>query len=140
MTTNTPASRKNKGRILQKWVVEKILSLSSELTPDDVRSTPMGVTGSDVQLSNIGKKIFPYMVECKNRDKIAVYKFIEQHTKSKSKQDLDDHTGLENKPVSVVDELEPLVIIKQNRSKPLVVIDAEYYFNLLRKLNYNLNY
>jgi len=28
------------------------------------------------------------------------------------------------------------VIVKQNRSKPLAIVDAEYYFKLLGKVNH----
>ena len=105
------ASAKNKGRLLQQWVRDQILSRFPSLTIDDVRSTSMGAGGEDIQLSKAARDLFPYTVECKSNARIAVYKFYEQaqaHGKG-----------------------EPIVVIKQNRSKPLVIVDAEYFFKEL---------
>lgn len=71
----------------------------------------MGQGGEDVQLSPAARKLIPYTIECKNMAKIAVYNYYaqaKQHGKG-----------------------EPLVIIKQNHSKPLVIVDAEYFFKEL---------
>ena len=76
-----------------------------------VKSTSMGAGGEDVQLSPAARKSFPYTVECKNMAKIAVYNYYEQ-AKQHGKG-------------------EPLVIIKQNHSKPLVIVDAEFFFKEL---------
>ena len=105
------ASAKNKGRLLQQWVRDQILSRFPSLTIDDVRSTSMGAGGEDIQLSKAARDLFPYTVECESNARIAVYKFYEQaqaHGKG-----------------------EPVVVIKQNRSKPLVIVDAEYFFKEL---------
>ena len=75
----------------------------------------MGAQGEDVQLSEAGLKAFSYNIECKNLAKIAVYKFYEQATTH--------------------GDAEPLVVIKQNRSKPLVIVDLEHFVNLVRKAN-----
>ena len=56
------------------------------------------------------RKLWPLSIECKSRKAIAVYKDYEQ---AKS-----------NCPEGA----EPLVVIKQNRSKPLVIVDAEWFF------------
>lgn len=77
----------------------------------------MGASGEDVQLSSAARSVFPFQVECKNRKAIAVFKDYEQ---------AQTH-GL----------VEPLVVLKQNNSKPLVLVDAEYFFNLVRKSNGN---
>ena len=75
----------------------------------------MGAQGEDVQLSESGLKAFPFSIECKNLAKIAVYKFYEQATTHGS--------------------AEPLVVIKQNRSKPLAIVDLEHFIDLVRKAN-----
>lgn len=103
-------SAKAKGRLLQQWVRDLILRLSPTLEPDDCKSTSMGASGEDVQLSPAARKLWPFSIECKSRKAIAVYKDYEQ---AKS-----------NCPKSA----EPLVVIKQNRSKPLVIVDAEWFF------------
>jgi hypothetical protein len=75
----------------------------------------MGASGEDVQLSSAARSIFPFQIECKNRKAIAVFKDYEQ---------AQTH-GL----------VEPLVVLKQNNSKPLVLVDAEYFIELVRKAN-----
>ena len=65
----SPRSAKAKGRKLQQWVVEKLLSLMTNLTNLDIKSTPMGVNGVDVQLSSLAQKFFPYDIECKNPER-----------------------------------------------------------------------
>ena len=75
----------------------------------------MGAQGEDVQLSEAGLKCFPFSVECKNLAKVAVYKFYEQATTHST--------------------AEPLVVIKQNRSKPLAVVDLDHFIDLVRKAN-----
>ena len=106
-------SAKAKGRNLQKWVRDKILAKFPTLDPDDVKSTSMGAQGEDVQLSPAARELMPYTIECKNMAKIAVYNYYEQ-AKQHGKG-------------------EPLVIIKQNHSKPLVIVDADYFFKELVK-------
>ena len=109
------SSAKAKGRRLQQLVRDKILEIFPKLTSDDVRSTSMGATGEDILLSSAARKLFPYSVECKSRKKIAVYSDYDQ--------------AQNNCP----DGAEPLVIMKANRRKPLAVVDADYFFKLLRK-------
>lgn len=108
-----PQSAKAKGRNLQKWVRDKILAKFPSLEPDDVRSTSMGAGGEDVQLSPAARELFGYTIECKNLAKVAVYNFYEQ-AKQHGKG-------------------EPLVIVKQNGSKPLAIVDADYFFKELIK-------
>ena len=74
----------------------------------------MGAGGEDVQLSSAARELFTYTVECKNRKAIAVYKDYEQACTH----------GL----------IEPLVVLKQNNSKPLVLIDAQHFFDLVANL------
>ncbi len=108
-----PQSAKAKGRNLQKWVRDKILSSFPTLQQDDVRSTSMGAGGEDVQLSPAAREIFPYQIECKNLAKIAVYNYYEQAKEHGYHQ--------------------PVVFIKQNQSRPLAIIDAEYFFKMVSK-------
>ena len=107
-----PQSAKAKGRNLQKWVRDIILEKFSGLEPDDVRSTSMGAGGEDVQLSPAARKHFPYSVECKNTEALNVWKAYEQ-----AQANCGDY--------------EPILVMKKNRKKPLIVIDAEAFFKLL---------
>ena len=104
-----PASIKNKGRLLQKWVVYQILSRFSALTEDDVTSRSMGAGGEDVLLSPKARSKFPFSIECKNTQRINLYKFYEQAVQNSK----DSH--------------EPLLIVKSNGRKPLAVVDCEWF-------------
>lgn len=107
------SSAKSKGRLLQQYVRDLILGKFPELEPDDVKSTGMGQTGEDIQLSPAARKLFPYSVECKSRGSIAVYAWYQQ--------------AKHNTPKGT----SPLLVIKQDRCKPLVVIDAEEFMRFL---------
>ena len=107
-------SAKAKGRKLQQWTRDLVLQTYTHLEEDDVRSTSMGVSGSDLQLSPLARKSFAYDVECKSLARVGVYRYIDQC----------NNRG----------DAQPLVIVKENRRKPLAVVDAEHFFELLRTL------
>jgi hypothetical protein len=94
-----------------------ILSTFLELEPDDVRSTSMGATGEDVQLSPKARKFVPYQIECKNKATSQIHTYYNQ-AKEHGKH-------------------EPLVIVKMDHDIPLAIVSAEHYFKLLRELNGN---
>jgi hypothetical protein len=112
------ASAKNKGRILQKWIVKEILTTFPSLESADVTSRSMGAQGVDVLLSPKAMKLFPFAVESKNRNSIAVYSWIEQHSSTKE-------LGI------------PLVVAKGNHKEPIVVMYAVDFFNLMKENNKN---
>ena len=107
-------SAKAKGRRLQQTVRDLILETWNDLEEDDVRSTSMGAAGMDVQLSPAAQKKFPFAVECKNVEKLNVYNAYEQATANCGK-------------------LEPLLVMKKNRKKPLVVMDLESFMELVKR-------
>lgn len=108
------ASRKAKGRKLQQWVRDKLRELLPKLDPDDIESRGMGQAGADIILSPAAFKLFPYAIEAKNWESLkGIYAIYEQavgHNKG-----------------------EPLVVIKSNRKKPLVIVDAEHFLELATK-------
>ena len=109
----SPRSAKAKGRKLQNWVVEKLLDTFKGLTNLDIRSTPMGVNGVDVQLSTAAYKKFPYDIECKNTERMTtLYNYYEQA--------ISHETGGE-----------PLLIVKMNHKKPLAIMDAEHFIKVV---------
>ena len=110
-----PQSAKAKGRKLQQWVRDLLLENFPSLEPDDVRSTSMGCGGEDLQLSPAARKLFGFSVECKNVERLNVYDAFEQASANSG-----DH--------------EPLLIMKKNRKRPLVVMDAESFVKLIKKL------
>jgi len=75
----------------------------------------MGAGGEDIQFSQVVGDKLGISVECKSRSSIGVYAFYSQ--------------AADNCP----DDREPVVVIKQNYSKPLVVIDAQYFIQLLKR-------
>jgi len=81
----------------------------------------MGAAGEDIQFSQDAGDKLGISVECKSRESIAVYGFHSQ--------------AADNCP----EDREPVVVIKQNRSKPLVVIDAEYFIQLLKEQHETLS-
>lgn len=108
-----PGSAKAKGRALQQWVRDKLLALFLSLEPDDIRSTSMGAGGEDVQLSPAARRKLPISIECKNLASIAAYTWYEQAKTNAGK-------------------FEPVLIMKANRKKPLAVVDAEWFFQMMK--------
>ncbi len=107
------ASGKAKARKLQQHVRDAILEAFPRLEPDDVKSTSMGASGEDIQLSPAARRWFPFSVECKARESIATYAWFEQ-----AKTNAGGH--------------HPLLVIKQNHSKPLVVLDFDTFMELVK--------
>lgn len=107
-----PSSAKAKGRKLQQWARDCILKVHPGLQKDDVRSTSMGAGGEDVQLSPAARLLVPYSIECKNLQAMVLYKWYDQ--------------AVLNAPKGT----EPVVVAKANHHKPVVIVDAEYFFNL----------
>ena len=104
------SSGKQKGRRLQQWV-RCLLIDTFDLEDDDVRSTSMGAGGEDVLLSPRARTIFPYSIECKNVERLNLWKSWEQaEANAKGHQ--------------------PLLIVKRNRHKALAVVDAEHFIGL----------
>lgn len=105
-------SAKAKGRKLQQWLRDQILSRWSSLTDDDVRVTPSGANGEDVQLSSAARTLLNVQLECKARASIAVYDWYEQAKTHGTHQ--------------------PVLVIKGDYKKPLAVVDAEWLLDLMR--------
>lgn len=108
------ASAKAKARNLQKWVRDLLLSLAPTLEADDIKSTAMGSQGEDIQLSPAARKIFPVSIECKARKSLKTLYDMYAQAQSQGKG-------------------EPVVVIKQDRSKPLAIVDAEYFFKEIKR-------
>lgn len=107
-------SAKAKGRKLQQWWRDKITETLGPygVVGEDVTSTSMGAGGEDVVLSPFARKLLPISTECKSR---------------KSMKTLYDWYVQANTNSGV---WEPVVVIKADRKKPLVLVDAEHYLGL----------
>lgn len=106
-----PSSCKDKGRRLQQTVVNWILDRFTGLDPDDVTSRSMGCSGEDVLLSPKARLKFPFSIECKNTERLNLYKAYNQCVENSKELH------------------EPLLFVKRNHSRPLAVVDAEWFIN-----------
>ena len=107
------SSRIAKGRYLQNIVKDKIIKLYPVLTNADVRTCMVAEHGADVKLiTPIARKLFNYSIECKNRQEFKnLYSYFEQAI---------GHSNME-----------PLLVLKGQREKPVVILDMEHFFELL---------
>ena len=103
-------SAKAKGRNLQKWTRERLIE-ELEIDVEDIESRSMGASGEDLIMARAARKKFPYSIECKNQERVNVWESYKQ--------------ALENSG-----DYEPIVVIKKNHHKPLVVIDAEAFIKM----------
>ena len=105
---------KAKGRTGQNEIRDTILENFPDLEPDDVKSTTMGDTGEDIQLSPAARKKLPITIEVKRRKSSlkTVYGYLEQasnHAKG-----------------------EPVVFFRSDRMPWVVMIGMDHYMELLR--------
>ena len=107
------SSAKAKGRKLQQWM-RNLLIEKLEVHPEDIESRSMGAGGEDLIMARAAREKFPMSIECKNQEKVNEWESYKQ---------AEDNSG----------KYEPVVIIKRNKSKPLVVVDAEYFVSLFDK-------
>ena len=77
----------------------------------------MGSQGEDILLSPAARRLLPISVECKARNKMALYGFYEQAKENAKGRG------------------EPTVFVKQDRSRPLVIVDAEFFLDIMRKVS-----
>ena len=106
-------SKKAKGRRLQQWVRD-ILIEKLEVHPEDIESRSMGAGGEDLIMSRSAGEKFPYSIECKNQESLNIWKSYEQAQQNSG-------------------NYEPIVVLKRNNIKPLVLVDADYFVELHKK-------
>ena len=49
-----------------------------KLHKDDIKSQTMGMPGEDIVLSPAARKVIPYSFECKNKERLDLWKSLEQ--------------------------------------------------------------
>ena len=108
-------SAKAKGRRLQQWVRDQLIE-KLEVHPEDIESRSMGAGGEDLIMARAARQKFPYSIECKNVEKLNVWDAYSQAS---------ENSG----------DYEPIVVMKKNGKKPLVVIDAEFFVKIHDALN-----
>jgi hypothetical protein len=107
------SSAKQKGRKLQQWMRDLLIQKLG-VHPEDIESRSMGSQGEDLIMARAAREKFPLSIECKNQESVNVWKSYQQAA---------ENSG----------EYEPIVVIKRNQSKPLVVIDAEYFVSMFKE-------
>jgi hypothetical protein len=99
-------ARKAKARGVQNTVRDDVRAMYF-LSEHDVRGTPMGITGPDLQLSDEARKHFPFAVECKCQNALNIWQGLEQAA-SHAKLDSTNPT--------------PLLVFKRDRSEIYVAL------------------
>ena len=108
------SSAKAKGRRLQQWFRDLLIE-KLNVHPEDIESRSMGAGGEDLIMARAARKKFPYCIECKNQESVNVWNAYEQ-----AKENSGDY--------------EPIVVLKRNNIKPLVLVDADYFVRLHNEL------
>ena len=103
-------SAKAKGRRLQQWFRDLLIE-NLGVHPEDIESRSMGAGGEDLIMARAAREKFPYSIECKNVEKLNVWDAYSQAC---------ENSG----------NYEPIVVMKKNGKKPLVVVDADYFVTL----------
>ncbi len=114
MTANTPASRKAKGRVFQQQLREDLITHLG-INPDDILSTAMGQGGCDLYLSPAARARFPFGVEAKRCESLAIPQWWRQCEGNASK-------------VGLI----PLLVFRRNHEDALVVLRWSDLLSLLR--------
>jgi len=107
------SSAKAKGRKFQQWVRDLLIE-SLDIHPEDIESRSMGAGGEDIMMARAARASFPLSIECKCQQSVNIWKSYEQ-----AKENSGDY--------------EPIVFLKRNNTKPLVLVDAEYFVKLYKK-------
>ena len=74
----------------------------------------MGMSGEDIVLSPAAKKVIPYSFECKNQERLNLWKSLEQAE-------------------SNCEDRQPVLIFKRNRSKIYAAIDFDHFIEIIDK-------
>ena len=108
-------SAKAKGRNLQNLVRDKLRSIfvGKVLEEDDIKSQTMGMSGEDIVLTPAAKKVIPYSFECKNTERLNLWKSLEQCE-------------------SNCEDREPVLVIKRNRSDVYAVVKFDNFLKSIK--------
>jgi hypothetical protein len=107
-----PQSAKQKGRKFQQQVRDKLIE-QLEIHPEDIESRSMGAGGEDLIMARAARQKFPMSIECKSVERLNVYEAYEQASANSG-------------------NYEPVLFMKKNRKKALVVVDADYFISLFK--------
>lgn len=82
----------------------------------DIQVTPSGVTGPDLYISPHAKKKFPFVVECKNQEALAIWAALNQ---AASHQD-------------AIRDM-PLLVFTRNRADVYVALSLKNFLQIVKK-------
>ena len=103
-------SAKAKGRRLQQQFRDLLIE-HLEIHPEDIESRSMGAGGEDLIMARAAREKFPYSIEFKNVEKLNVWEAYKQASENSK-------------------DYEPVVVLKRNKHKPLILVDATYFVEL----------
>ena len=106
-------SVKAKGRRLQNMLRDALRTAFPKLHEDDIKSQTMGMSGMDIVLSPKARKSIPYSFECKNKERMDLWKSLQQ---------AEDNAG---KGI-------PVLVLKRNNSKTYAVIEIDQFIGLIK--------
>ena len=72
--------------------------------------------GRRLIMARAARHKFPYSIECKNQESVNIWKSYEQ---------AEQNSG----------GYEPIVVLKRNNTKPLILVDADYFVRLHNAFN-----
>ena len=107
-------SAKAKGRRLQNLTRDKLREAFPSLEEDDIKSQTMGMPGEDIVLSPAARKSIVYSFECKNKERLDLWKSLEQPEENSA-------------------DRAPVLVIKRNRSKVYAVIEFNSFIELIKE-------
>jgi len=106
------SSKKGKGRRLQNFVRDRLVTSFTSLEPDDIKAAIMGENGEDIKLSPAARKIIPYSFECKNQERLNIWSSLQQ-----AEENCEDR--------------HPVLVFKRNRSKTYAVIEFDKFLSFI---------
>ena len=72
----------------------------------------MGMSGEDIVLSPAAKRVIPYSFECKNKERLDLWKSLEQAEGNSQGRN-------------------PVLVFKRNRSKIYVAIEFDHFIEMI---------
>ncbi len=114
------SSCKAKGRRCAVEVKELLLKYAPDLHPADIEVTTSSVTGEDLKLSPVARKVYPLVVECKNVERINIWDAIKQSVAHLKKHKHETEVQI------------PVVFFKRNNSKLMICLEAEEFLKFIR--------
>lgn len=108
------SSAKAKGRRCSQEVKDLLLASSPDLQEADIVVTPSGVPGVDLHFSSKAQEKYPFVVECKNQEKLQIWSALEQA-----------ESHIKNSSTYI-----PVLFFRRNRSKLYVALEAKDFLKL----------